>query len=339
MTNATSSIAGIATGALLAVVLLLNADRARAKDAAPGDQGTLLDEVLVTGVQPGPRLWKISSGQHVLWILGTYGPLPKKMSWRSAEVETIIAKSQVLLTAVDIKARVGFFTGLGLLPSLIGVRDNPQGAKLQQIVPAALYARWQLLKARYIGADNGIERRRPIFAALELYRQAIDQTGLQSGDVVWPVVEKLANRNRLRRVRPTLALEIAQPRAAIRQFKQSPLDDLECFARTIERLENDLDLMRARANAWAVGDIAALRRMTHVDQAGACIAAVMNSQLARERSMQQIPARVAAAWIEAAEAALAANAATFAVLPIEEIMKPDGYVATLQARGYTVQAP
>ena len=31
------------------------------------------------------------------------------------------------------------------------------------------------------------------------------------------------------------------------------------------------------ALAWAVGNVAELRRMTHVDQASACIAAVMNT--------------------------------------------------------------
>jgi hypothetical protein len=44
--------------------------------ATPADT-TTLETVLVTGEQPGPGLWKVSHGDHVLWILGAQYPLPK----------------------------------------------------------------------------------------------------------------------------------------------------------------------------------------------------------------------------------------------------------------------
>ena len=43
----------------------------------------VLEAVVVTGVQPGPGLWKVSKGEHVLWILGTLSPLPNQMQWDS----------------------------------------------------------------------------------------------------------------------------------------------------------------------------------------------------------------------------------------------------------------
>src|SRR5689334_22389285 len=64
-----------------------------------------IGEVLVTGEQPGPGLWKVIKGDHILWILGTQAPLPKKMTWRSAEVEKIVANSQELLTNPSVDAR------------------------------------------------------------------------------------------------------------------------------------------------------------------------------------------------------------------------------------------
>ena len=53
----------------------------------PSAETTTLEPVLVTGEQPGPGLWKVSKGDHVLWILGAQYPLPKKMLWRGREVE------------------------------------------------------------------------------------------------------------------------------------------------------------------------------------------------------------------------------------------------------------
>jgi hypothetical protein len=307
--------------------------------SVPSSVGADLDEVLVTGEQSGPGLWKVSKGDHVLWILGRYGPLPRRMIWHSAQVESVIAQSQALLMPANLHPEIGFFTGLTLLPSLVGVRDNPDGARLKDLVPADLYGRWSILKSRYVGQDDNVERRRPIFAARELYTKAVQKVGLDPADVVSPVIERLARKNHLQQITPTVALAIAQPRAAVKEFKHSPLDDRECFEKTIERLETDLDLMRARANAWAVGDIAELRRRTPVDQASACIAAVLNSQLAQERGIQEVPGRMSAAWLAAAEAALSTNVSTFAVLPLDQILKPDGYLTALRTRGYAIEEP
>ena len=41
----------------------------------------------------------------------------------------------------------------------------------------------------------------------------------------------------------------------------------------------------------------------------------------------------------AARTALTHNAQTFAMLPMTELLKPDGYLAALKAEGYQVEAP
>jgi hypothetical protein len=50
-----------------------------------------MEVVLVTGEQPGPALWKVLSGDHVLWILGEVLPVPRKMKWRSKRFERVLA--------------------------------------------------------------------------------------------------------------------------------------------------------------------------------------------------------------------------------------------------------
>src|SRR5215217_1805713 len=56
-----------------------------------------MEVVLVTGEQPGPGLWKVSSGDHVLWILGEVAPQPGKVKWRSRKFEFRLARSQEVL--------------------------------------------------------------------------------------------------------------------------------------------------------------------------------------------------------------------------------------------------
>ena len=64
---------------------------ASAQEVMPAPSGSipLLAPVTVSGVQPGPGLWKVSRGDHVLWLLGTTSALPANMQWRSDEVERI----------------------------------------------------------------------------------------------------------------------------------------------------------------------------------------------------------------------------------------------------------
>lgn len=43
----------------------------------------VIEEVVVIGVQPGPKMWRVNKGDHELWIFGTLSLLPKKMQWDS----------------------------------------------------------------------------------------------------------------------------------------------------------------------------------------------------------------------------------------------------------------
>lgn len=302
-----------------------------------------IEEVLVTGQQPGPGLWRVThpaaGNDHVLWILGTYGPLPKKIQWRSKELESALAGSQELIGPVSMNAKVGPLGGLTLLPSLVGLRKNPNGERLQDLLPPELYARWVPLKRRYLGRDDDVEEWRPIFAAGELYEKALRTHGFESYGVLWPAVEKLARKARVRVTEPEVTIKVDKPRSAIKDFKRMPLDDVECFAKTIARLETDLDRMKVRANAWATGDLATLRELAPIDNATACIAVVLNAQVMQDRGYTDWPARREAAWLAAVEQALARNASTVAVLSIDQILKPDGYVARLRAKGYRVDDP
>jgi uncharacterized protein YbaP (TraB family) len=317
------------------------AEEAVAEEAVA--EPTTFDELLVSGEQPGPGLWRVSrrteDGENVLWILGSYGPLPAKMKWRAAQVERTLAQSQEVIGPATVDADVGFFRGVTLLPSLVGIRKNPGGETLQELVPPDLYERWLALKRQYLGNDRSVEKWRPIFAAGELYEKAIEDAGLQRSNRVWPVVEKAAKRHKVPVTRPTVAIPVEKPRDLIREFKQAELEDLDCFAKTLERLESDLDLMRVRANAWATGDIGTLQELAPVDQVGACLSVVTGSDLLQSRGLSDLPSRLTAAWLAAAEDALSRNASTLAVLWISEILRPDGIVDQLRAKGYTVEAP
>lgn len=309
-------------------------------DAAPPPATTTtLDTVLVTGEQPGPGLWKVSRGDHVLWILGAQYPLPRKMTWRSAEVERTIAQSQAVLADASVKLDIGIFRAMTLLPSALGARKNADGRKLDEILSPELYARWQALKDKYIGRDRGVERLRPMVAAGELYGKALDRSGLVRNGDVWKAVEKIARRARVRVIEPEVKIPVDDPKQALNDFRSTAgALDVACLEATIRRLETDLDAMRQRANAWAVGDIGLLRRLPYPDLREACRAA-LESNLDLRQHLDAAMTEIDAAWLSAAQKALAENTSTLAVLPMDELLRPDRRLAMLAARGYAVEPP
>ncbi|MBL0125644.1 MAG: TraB/GumN family protein [Betaproteobacteria bacterium] len=308
----------------------------------------VLEKMIVSGEQPGPGMWRVSKGDHVLWIVGTQTPVPKKMTWRAKGVEAIVAQAQEVLTQPSVSVstkQIGFFTALFLIPSAMDARKNPDGATLRDVVPADLYKRWLLLRNKYIGEykiddeENDIERWRPMFAALHLYRRAIEELGMTSNNPVWTAISDAAKKHKVKTTDVSYYPAISEPRAAINQLKSSRLADLDCLAKTVERIENDLDAMRTRANAWAKGDIDAIRKLPATDQRAACEEAIRNASFMKTLGMQDIAAQVENTWLTAADAALAKNMVTLATLPITRMVAADGYLAKLRARGYTVLEP
>ncbi|WP_049622931.1 TraB/GumN family protein [Frateuria defendens] len=329
----------------LALLLALGASLAQAQDApAPAASAgaiTNLQTVTVSGVQPGPGLWKVSRGGHTLWVLGLIRTLPERMQWRSGEVAEVIAQSQEVLEppSVQVKADTNFLGKLFLLPSVYSARKNEDGKTLDQVLPSALYARWQPLKQQYLGNGRGVERWRPIFAAMELYKKALRQHGLRGNGEIGGTVDALAKQHGVKQTLTQYQLVIEKPRQAIKAFKQAGPDDVACFGRTLDSIEHDLPAITERANAWATGDLATLRRLPDSRYRDACVEALTGAGFARELGISDVPARVEAGWLAAAERALAANTTTFAMLPMDSVLDAGGYLAKLKAKGYTVLAP
>ncbi len=314
----------------------------QAQQAAPPADGIRTEAtVVVEGEQPGPGLWLVRKGNHDLYVLGTLRPLPVKMQWRSAQLKQVLAQTQevIRMRDVQISADVGFLKGLLLMPKLLGARNNPDDRKLQQVVSPASYARWQVLKARYIGSDGGVEKRRPLFAAQELYSAAMKKSGLDTHDLAWPVIaEAIKARNpAVTVVKETIT--ITDPKPLLKEWSKTTLDDLACFDSTMAHIETDLDAMRARANAWATGDVAGLRALPPAYRWEACSNAITEAGIGKRLGFGDARRKLRDKWLAAAEAALARNTVSFATLSLGDMLGANGYLAALEAKGYTVIAP
>lgn len=325
--------------------LLLGARGVSAETAAPVTAEALptraLETVEVVAEVTGPGLWALRRGDSVVWVLGVQSPLPRRFRWESPELDARLAESSLLLAPprVDI-ARLNRFNAIFLMPSLIRARRDPEGLTLAERVPPEQYQRWLALKQIYFPRKRGTERWRPIIAALELYAEAVEDRRMSYRPQVWNAVERKARRLGVAIERPELSLDVGKPRALVKQFAAQPLDDLVCFERTLDRLESDLDALAERADAWAVGDVAALRHLPFRDQAQACRDALLEAQFAQDTGLDDLPRRLRGLWVDAVESALAQHRSSVAVLDIALLLDPEFDLdGALTARGIEVQAP
>jgi len=327
---------------LLAVLVALPL----AAPASPQEDVPDLGEVEVTGEQPGPALWKVTlpasqgAGQepHVLWIMGTLRPLPRKMEWRSLAAERALDAAGrdgglFIPYQPDIDVKAGPFALIGLFFSARTALKDPDGRPLRESLPAPLYARFQALQKKYAPRDSSLEKRRPAIAAIELYSAALEQAKLSGRLDVESLLARQA-RKRSVKVRP-VKLPLEEPKALLAELSALPRDtELACVAATLDRLETDLGPMRARADAWAIGDMEALRRLPFPQQETTYSDAVATSP--RFKTLMQ---QARAGWLEAVSTALRQHRVSVTTAPLQSLLRTGGIADQLRARGFVVEVP
>lgn len=302
----------------------------------PAPSAEPLQEVEVTGERPGPGMWRVSKGEHVLWLFGTLDPLPKRMTWRSRDVEAVVAQSQEVLAANDrysIDARIGPIMLVRLYMQYRRIEKIPENSRLKDWLTPAQYARFSALKARYAPHEGSLEKMRPFFAAGKLYEKAIESADLVSRNDIQQEVLKLARRHSVPVQRAKVRVD--DPRGALAEVAEIPREaEIACLDATMERLETDFDAMRARARDWALGDVDALRKLPSPKQIQVCWSALLTAPQARA-AMDKVNAD----WNAELDAALARNRTTLALKPIYDLISADGTLARLRAKGYSVEGP
>jgi hypothetical protein len=325
--------------------------------------------IVVTGRLPGPPLWKVSSGENVLWIFPYLTWIPQGMVWESERVARVIAQSQEALGLPEtglqfspLQVMNPFFVARGFRNTERNTR-SPGGGTLEENLPPELYARFAALQARYVpqNPDPDLQEvqearitERPMVAGGQMMDAIRSREGLVPGDDILKTIQRLVRRNRgIRRTEISTRLYLGN---GFDEYEQSlnalwasirPEDEQACFERQVRHMEEDLDGMKRLANSWAEGYIDGYRDVDEFhnatlwpfNQLHACAELLMDGPGVAQEALAGMITRVNEMWLDAAEKALATNASTFAILPINELVAADGLLSTLAAKGYEVREP
>lgn len=243
-----------------------------------------LEEIVVTGRYPGPPLWKVSKGDHALWILPLIDMYPRKMDWDSRRVERLVAQSQEYLMQPSVRDGMSAAVNPLVIFPLIFRANNiyvagtqlPKGKTLSKMMPAELYRRFQALRSRYFPRKINVDHMTVMMASETLQSEVLERENLQvlhKGGVPPVIFEKLqkwlkANKS-IRRVMPSAtgpgyaltSKDIKAMTKAMEKGVKSPefaAWGVECMTQMVTYFERDLTPVKARANAWALGRIEGL---------------------------------------------------------------------------------
>lgn len=303
-------------------------------EALPEAVPETVEEVVVSGEPAGPGLWKVRKGDHTLFLLATISPAPKKMQWRSREVESVLARAQAFVPArPEVDADIGPIKAVQLYMQYRKLRGNAEGERLEAVLPPPLFARFEALRTKYAPRDRSMLQRRPMLAVLELQDAAVDRSGLTFRNEVARKVERSARDLKVPILRAAVKVEDA--RGTLAEVGQIPLSaEIACAEVILGRIETDLANSRRRAEDWAVGDVAGLRSGATAKAAGTCLDSLRNS--ARMASLLR---DFETAWFGVVTRSLERNPVTLAVADIDALLRPGGILAQLRARGYEIDEP
>jgi hypothetical protein len=322
-------------GRSLIVALTLSGIAAAAETptgaAAAASDDADMEVVLVTGTQPGPGLWKVTSGPNVMWVLGEVSPFARKVRWNSRKFDRLLQDSQELL--IDYSG----FWGLTRdeKREYLKAEQLPRGSTLGKHVSPELYARVQETAEMY--AAPGIDEVYPFAATNRLVTNAmieLDLIGFSARFAAGALGEK-------RGIKITNFAAPEYPFEDRLKLWQQPAN-VVCLERAVSALEDGGDGAKLLSNAWALGDVEALRRLVPQFsfsrdgfRQGPCAAAMRGGeQQARDYDAERIQG-----WLKEAERCLRENHSTMAVVLMSELFAPDGYLAALRAKGYEIVEP
>jgi uncharacterized protein YbaP (TraB family) len=209
---------------------------------------------------------------------------------------------------------------------------NPDGAKLSDQLDAPTRDRLTAQRQALNLAPGAYENWRPYIAGTMLAGRAFERAGL--GDDVDARAVTLAKLKK-RKIRPTNVF--APPtRDMIGALNKMPLGaDAPCMDAYLKIAEHGVPTARARAIAWANGDIATLRTTRDTTFGLSCLSALEHGGV----PVDKLVARFKADWMKALLAAKDKPGVTLAIVPMSYVLHEDGLLAELAAAGVKVEGP
>ena len=293
------------------------------------DQPPALDEIVVTAERAGPGMWHVHRGAANVWILGSISPLPRDITWRSKQVESVLESTSQVLVQKPLEISIP-----RILWMLIADRKYLMvggGKRLKDVLPPDLYRRFTAQRSN-VGEDaDKWERYRPIIAVAFLQRDAFHQVNLSMRLDLGAALRALAKKHGVR----IEEIKVAGVSDMLEALKTMPAaTERSCVEASLTTIESGLPRLVDRAQAWAVGNVERIENLPELKDVDAC-----RTALDAGKGALDVIGRIRQTWLENIEKYLRSAGTTIAVVNLDMLLERGGLLDQLRAKGYEIDAP
>jgi len=276
--------------------------------------------------RPGPALWHLTRGDSEVWVLGMTGAMPEDMDWNKEYVSELLDGARTIL--MPPKADIALTDIAWFLIWHGSELSLPRGRTLEESLPADLRTRFVAVRDKVSDDSDDYRTDIPIRAAMRLQQDVRDKADLSFREPR-RTVENLAARKRIP-VSPVTRFEAMD---AVREvLKLSPAQQHACLAQALEDVNWALGHADTAARAWAVGDIKTVKAHYSEWRLGNCVIGAV-------QKFSDIDGRNIAEYVSAIDAALNKPGKTIVVIHMGPLLRKNGVLERLQARGIAIEGP
>src|SRR5271167_5279779 len=99
-----------------------------------------IEELVVTAERAGPGMWHVHRGAANVWILGSMAPLPRDITWRSKQVESVLESTSQVLVQKPLEISIPRILWMLIADrSLLFLKG---GKRLKDVLPPDLHVRF-----------------------------------------------------------------------------------------------------------------------------------------------------------------------------------------------------
>jgi len=300
-----------------------------AAGASPEQPAPALEELVVTAERAGPGMWHVRHGDANVWILGSISPLPRDITWRSKQVESVLESASQVLVQKPIEISVP-----RILWMLIADRKYLMvggGKRLKDVLPPDLHARFAEQRAKVGDDKDKWERYRPIIAAAFLQQAAFHQVNLSMRLDLGAALRVLAKKHGVR----IEEVKVAGVSDMLEALKTMPAaTERTCVEASLSTVETGLPRLVDRAQAWASGNVERIESTPELKEVNAC-----RNALDAGKGALDVIGRIRQTWLENIESHLRSAGTTIAIVNLDLLLERGGLLDQLRAKKYEIDAP
>jgi hypothetical protein len=312
------------------VFLALLAEQSSAQMAAAPFQGqpdgAPVETVTVTTQAAAPALWHVRKGDADVAILAIVQPLPDDLKWNTRPFAGFLDGARVLLLPPQLE--VGFFHTLWFFLTERELLHPPEGRTLRDILDPQIAARFAAVRDMLHEPKDQYDDNSPIIAGLRLgsdFRHVFYLTTHEPEDTIRALAR--AHGVQARRVASYDVMSGGEE-----LLNLAPAATGRCLDAAVSDVVFQSRHAVPAAEAWAVGDVAGMEANWSQPQFYDCLIALSShaTQLSA-RAVDDTVAAIAEAFDEGGH--------SVAVVDIGILLRKNGVLEKLAAKGITVAGP